>query len=38
MKKRFRLLTIVLIILISIISGNTNVTGIDKYYFVILSH
>ena len=35
MKKRFRLLTIVLIILISIISGNTNVTGIDKYYFVI---
>ena len=35
MKKRFRLLTIVLIILISIISGNTNVTSIDKYYFVI---
>ena len=35
MKKKFRLLTVILIIIISIISGNTNVNGIDKYYFVI---
>ena len=36
MKKRFRLTTIILVILITIISNNENTSiGIDNYYFVI---
>lgn len=36
MKKKFRILTIILIVLISLINNNTtSVGGIDKYYFVI---
>ena len=35
MKKRYRLITIIIIIIISLISGNTKSTGIDNYYFVI---
>lgn len=36
MKKRFRLITIILVILITIISNNGNANiGIDNYYFVI---
>ena len=36
MKKRYRLITIILVILITIISNNENASiGIDNYYFVI---
>ena len=35
MKNKYRILTIVLIVLISLVGRNTDVTGIDKYYYVI---